>query len=168
MKRLPLLLFALILPVLVSAQRTIAMRNIWTRPQVHVLFQGYTLSFTIKDIDKALLLLAETGDSTFGTACGLDTTGDYVIELFPGLRMEYRKPLQAIMQKGVGAFLLEAGRSYIEDQKHRPVRSVISDVKPPSRGVNDAYILFTDPRNDNPLFCGSMSADMYHKDLGLD
>ncbi len=168
MKGLLLLLFAFILPVSLIAQRTTQMRNIWTRPQVHVLFQGYTLSFTIHDINKALALLAETGDSTYGTSCGLDTSGDYIVELYPGLRMEYRKPLQAVLQKGVGAFLLLAGHAYIEDKRHKPVRSVISDIKPPSRGVDDAYILFTDPKNDNPLFAGQMAAEMYNKDLGLD
>ena len=141
MKSVSLLLFALIISGTTQAQRTIQLRNLWTRPQVHVLFQGYSISFTIKDIDKALQLLAETGDTTYGTTCGLDTSGDYVVELFPGLKMEYRKPLQILMQKAVGAFLISAGH---------------------------AYIIFTDPNNDNMIFAGMMAADMYRKDLGID
>ncbi len=168
MKGVLLLLFSFVVSLSVSAQRTIAMRNIWTRPQVYVLFQGYTIAFTIKDIDKALQLLYETGDTTFGNTCGLDTSGTYKIDLFPGLKMEYRNRVQWILQKGVGAFLLTAGHAYIEDARHRPVRSVICDLKPPSMGGDAVYILFTDPRNEQLLFAGAMSADMYNKDLGID
>ncbi len=168
MKSVSLLLFALIISGTTQAQRTIQLRNLWTRPQVHVLFQGYSISFTIKDIDKALQLLAETGDTTYGTTCGLDTSGDYVVELFPGLKMEYRKPLQILMQKAVGAFLISAGHAYIENPKHKIVRAVVSDIKPISPGADDAYIIFTDPNNDNMIFAGMMAADMYRKDLGID
>ena len=168
MKSVSLLLFAFIISGTTLAQRTIPLRNLWTRPQVHVLFQGYSISFTIKDIDKALQLLAETGDTTYGTTCGLDTSGDYVVELFPGLKMEYRKPLQILMQKAVGAFLISAGHAYIENPKHKIVRAVVSDIKPISPGVDDAYIIFTDANNDNMIFAGMMAADMYHKDLGID
>ena len=168
MKGIVLLLFAFILSVTAFAQRTIQMRNIWTRPQVYVLFQGYTIAFTIKDIDKALQLLYDTGDTTFGTACGLDTSGTYTIEMFPGLKMEYRNRVQFILQKGVGAFLLTSGRAYIENPKHKPVRAVVCDLKPLPLGADAAYVIFTDPRNENVLFTGAMAADMYNKDLGLD
>ena len=168
MKSMSLLLFAFILSASAFGQRTIQLRNLWIRPQVHVLFQGYSISFTIKDIDKALQLLAETGDATYGTSCGLDTAGDYVVELFPGLKMEYRNSLQILMQKAVGAFLISAGHAYIESPRHKIVRAVVSDIRPVSRGVDDAYIIFTDPNNDNTIFTGMMAADMYHKDLGID
>jgi hypothetical protein len=168
MKRIALLLFTFIVSASVFGQRTIQMRNIWTRPQVYVFFEGYTIAFTIKDIDKALQLLYETGDTTFGTSCGLDTAKTYTVDLFPGLKMEYRNRLQFILQRGVGAFLLTSGRAYIENAKHKPVRSVICDLKPLPQGAEHAYIIFTDPRTDNMLFAGAMAADVYNKDLGLD
>ena len=149
-------------------QHTVQMRNIWTRPQVHVLFEGYTISFTIKDVDKALMLLAETGDTSFGHASGLDTAKDYFCELYSGTRMEYHNALQALLQKGVGAFLLSAGHAYIENRKHKPVRSVIMDTETFPKGVDNAYILFYDPRNNKRIFTGKMAANMYNKDLGID
>ncbi len=168
MKGIVLFVFVFILSIPAFGQRTIPMRNIWTRPQVYVMFQGYTVAFTIKDIDKALQLLYDTGDTTFGTSCGLDTTGTYTIDLFPGLKMEYRSRLQFILQRAVGAFLLTSGRAYIENPKHKPVREVICDLKPLPQGADAAYVIFTDPRTDNMLFAGAMAADMYKKDLGLD
>jgi hypothetical protein len=168
MKSISLLLFAFILSATAFAQRTIQLRNLWIRPQVHVLFQGYSISFTIKDIDKALQLLSETGDTTYGTSCGLDTAGDYVVELFSGLKMEYHKPLQIILQKAVGAFLISSGHAYIVNPRHKIVRAVVSDIKPLSPGVDDAYVIFTDPNNDNTIFTGIMPADIYNKDLGID
>ena len=162
------MLLAFILSTSAPAQRTVQLRNLWTRPQVHVLFQGYTVCFTIKDIDRALQLLAETGDSTYGTSCGLDTAGTYVIELFPGLKTQRRYALQTIIQNAVGAFLVTSGHAYIENPKHKIVREVISDIQPIVPGEDDAYILFTDPRNKNILFSGRMAADMYGKDLGID
>ncbi len=168
MKGVALLLFAFIISFSAPAQRTIQMRNIWIRPQVYVSFQGYTIAFTIKDIDKALQLLYDTGDTTFGTSCGLDTSGTYQVELFPGMKAEYRSRLQYILQRGVGAFLLCAGHAYIENPKHKPVRAIICDLKPIPMGMDATYILFTDPRNDNLLFAGQMAADMYNKDLGIE
>ena len=168
MKSISLLLFAFILSTTAFAQRTIQLRNLWIRPQVHVLFQGYSISFTIKDIDKALQLLAETGDTTYGTSCGLDTAGDYVVELFPGLKMEYQKPLQIILQKAVGAFLISSGHAYIESPRHKIVRSVVSDIKPLPAGADAAYVMFSDPNNENVIFTGIMPADIYNKDLGIE
>jgi len=167
MKSIVLLLFAFIISGSAFAQRTIQMRNLWIRPQVHVIFGDYTISFTIKDIDRALELLGETGDTSYGTTCGLDTSGNYFIELYPGNKMEYHKPLEPLIQKGVGVFLLSAGHAYIEDKKHKPVKSIIMDIQPLQRGVDDAYILFYDERNNNMLFSGRMAADMYNKDLGI-
>ena len=167
MKSAALLLFAFILSLHTLAQTTIQMRNLWARPQVHVLFNGYNISFTIKDIDRALELLYETGDTTFGTSCGLDTSSNYTFELFPGTKMEYHNPLEPLIQQGVGAFLLSAGHAYIEDPKHRILKAIVADIQPLPPGVDDAYLLFYDPRNNKMLFSGKMAADMYKKDLGI-
>ena len=168
MKRLSLFFIVFLLSYSVFAQRTIQMRNIWTRPQVHVLFEGYTLSFTIRDIDRALLLLAETGDTSFGLVSGLDTGKDYYCELYSGTRMEYRNPMQNLLQNGVGAFLLTAGRAYIENPKHRHIQAVTADLNVFPGGVEHAFILFYDPKNNKRLFTGQMAANMYNKDVGID
>ena len=154
MKSIGLLLFAFILSSYTFAQRTIPMRNVWARPQVHVLFEGYTLSFTIKDINRALALLTETGDTSFGIVSGLDTAKDYFCELYSGTRMEYRSVLQNLIQNGVGAFLLTSGHAYIENPKHKPVRSVTADINVFPGGVDHAFIIFNDPRNNKRLFTG--------------
>jgi hypothetical protein len=168
MKRIVLFFAAFLLSCSVFAQRTIQMRNIWTRPQVHVLFEGYTLSFTIKDINSAMTLLAETGDSSFGINSGLDTVKDYFCELYSGTGMEYHSSLQKLMQQGVGAFLLLAGHAYIENPKHRHMQSIIADIQPVKNGEEQAFIIFTDPRNEKRIFTGWMATNMYNKDLGID
>jgi hypothetical protein len=144
------------------------MKNLWTKPQVHVLFEGYTISFTIKDIDRALTLLAETGDSSFGVVSGLDTNKDHFVELTAGVRMEYRSALQNLVQNGVGAFLLTAGHAYIENAKHRIVPSTDADINVFPSGVEHAFIIFYDPKNGKRIFTGRMAANMYNKDLGID
>jgi hypothetical protein len=168
MKRLLVFFVLLFLTYPVFAQRNIQMRNIWTRPQVHVLFEGYTLSFTIKDINRALVLLAETGDTSFGRTSGLDTAKDHFCELYAGTRMEYRNSLQNLMQNGVGAFLLMAGHAYIENPKHKHMQQIIADIKVFPRGIRHAFIIFTDPRNGKRVFTGRMAANMYNKDLGIE
>ncbi len=168
MKRLSLLLLAFILSFTSFAQRAIQMRNIWTRPQVHVLFQGYILSFTIKDINRAMELLQETGDTTFGKSCGLDTAGNYVLEFFPGFHQEYHSKLQRLMQAGVGAFLLSNGLACIENAKHKKVPAIITDMVPLMDGVEITAVKFYDPKTKTMLFDGLLEAGMYNKDMGID
>jgi hypothetical protein len=167
MKRI-LLLALLFLSLTAGAQRTVTMNTLWDDPQVHVLFKGYTISYRIKDIDKALLLLAETGDSTFGLQSRLDTNGRYELELFPGLKAEYRTQLHEVLQRGVGAYLLMAGRAEIRSPRHKKIRSVNADIEYGSRDATEAMINFYDPANNALLFCGSMALEMYNKDMGLD
>jgi hypothetical protein len=171
MKYVSLLLFAATFTLPSFAQRTIQMRNLWTRPQVHVLFQGYIVSFTIKDINRAMELLLETGDSTFGTTCGLDTAGNYIVELYPGLHQEYHNRTQALMQRGVGAFLLTAGHAYIENtalKKHKKIPAIIADIKPLLDGMDVTTVKFYDPATSTLLFDGIIPAAMYNRDLGID
>ena len=168
MKRIALLLIGLVLFYSAFAQRTIKMRNLWARPQVHVTFNGYVVSFTLKDINRALTLLNETGDSTFGSYCALDTGKNHFIELYPGSRMEYHNSLQPLLQNGVGAFLLLAGHAYIETPRHKYVPAIAADIQPVQEGRDKALILYYDPQNNKMLFSGQMAVDMYNQDLGID
>ena len=168
MKRILLFFTVLLLSCSLFAQRIIPMRNIWTKPQVHVLFEGYTLSFTIKDINRALVLLSESGDTSFGSTSGLDTAKEYACELYSGTKMEYRSSLQNLLQNGVGAFHLTAGHAYIENPKHKQLQSIIADINAFPPGVDEAFIVFYDPRNNKRLFTGRMNVNMYNKDLGID
>ena len=150
------------------AQRTIKMNTLWTEPKVHVLFQGYTVSFTIKDINRSLELLAESGDSTYLCLFNLDTTRKYLLELYPGYRQEYRNTMQPLMQKGVGAFLLLAGHALIENQKGKKIAIITADIQPLIEGTDYVTVLFYDPKTRELLFSGQMLADMYNKDLGIE
>lgn len=165
-----ILLVLLIFTVSLSsiAQHSVQMRNLWMEPQVHVLFEGYTISFTIKDINRALELLSETGDTTFGAISGLDTAGNYNVELYRGLHQEYHNKLQPLLQKGVGAFLLTAGHAYIENARRKKVPAIITDIQPLIEGVDVTTIKFYDPANNKLIFEGTMDAGMYNKDLGID
>jgi len=168
MKKLSLLLTLLIMGAVALAQRPVQMSNLWTRPQVHVLFQGYVVSFAIRDIDRALQLLEESGDSTYGSSCKLDTAGNYVVELFPGFRQEYKSRMQPLMQRGVGAFLMLAGRAYIEDRHHHPVTTVTADIAPFMEGVEQTNCCFYDPATNIKLFEGKFALGMQNRDLGID
>ncbi len=166
MRRILLFAATLIISCSLHAQRTIKLNNLWEKPQVHALFQGYTISFKIKDIDRALILLAETGDTSFGLSSGLYNTGKYHVELYPGFRTEYKNPLQPLLQRGVGPFLLLAGQARIVSPRHKKLKEIIADIQPVDDSL--AYINFYDPRNKKLLFSGSMPLDMYKKDLGID
>jgi hypothetical protein len=47
------------------------------------------------------------------------------------------------MQKGVGAFLLDAGHAIIENPKHKKLKNIESDMKPliTGSGCNECEIL---------------------------
>ncbi len=168
MKRITLFLTAFIISCSAVAQHPVELKNLWTRPQVHVLFQGYVVSITIKDIDKALSLLSETGYNPYGKTCGLDTAGDYIIELLPGTRSEYKNTLQPLIQNGVGAFLLTVGHAYIENERHKRLKEILVDRLTLGEGTNETYINFYDPANNKKLFCGKMAPAMEGRDLGID
>lgn len=172
MKRTIFLLCLVLAGFVATAQRTVHLRHLWERPQVHVLFQGYHLSFLIKDIDKALGFLAEMGDTTYGIKCGLDTARNYPLELFPGLRQLYKSPLQAMMQNGVGAYLLTTGHVLVKNKKGKVLKSVIADFQPQVDGERMMYLVFYDPKHkrNRPkqvVFTGQMAAGLYNRDLGI-
>ena len=168
MKRVTLVLLTLLLSCSAFGQRTVPLRNLWTRPQVHVWFEGYKLSFSIKDIDRALELLAETGDTTYGLTSGLDTASNYTVELMSGTKMEYRNDLQHMLQNNIGTFLLTAGHAEIMNARHKRLTDIIMDIQPLHDGDDMAYIVFYDPKSKKILFTGRMAADMYKKDLGIE
>ncbi len=168
MKRFIILITALILPFYSFSQHTVQLQNLWAEPQVHVLFQGYTISFTIRDINRALELLAETGDSTYGTASKLDTAKQYFIELYSGFNTEYHSALQPLIQKGIGTFLLTAGHAVVENSRHKKLKAIMVDLDKRVGGENIADVKFYDPNTDKLLFSGQMAADMYNKDMGID
>jgi hypothetical protein len=158
----------LLLSVCCSGQRTVTMNRLWEEPQVHVAFQGYVISFRIKDIDNALLLLAETGDSTYGLSSSLDTSGWYELELYPAIKNQYRSRLEPLLQRGVGAFLILSGRAEIRNPKHKKVPTVTADITDGTRDEPTMLVNFYDPKTNRLLFMGRLATEMYNKDLGLD
>ena len=150
------------------AQRPVEMRNLWTRAQVHVLFEGYTVSFAIKDINRSLAIMREMGDSSQPATCGLDTAKDYYYDLFPGIHAEFHHEMQPLLQNVVGAFLLTAGHAIVQDRRHKTLKSVIMDIGIAGIGEHVVSIYFYDPKNKKILFEGRMDVDMYKKDLGID
>src|SRR4051812_41385820 len=100
MKRIFLLFTFFISSFCSFAQRSVQIKNLWAEPQVHVLFGDYKISFTIRDINRALQLMAAAGDSTYGISCRLDSTKEYTVELFAGYRTQYHTSIQPILQFG--------------------------------------------------------------------
>jgi hypothetical protein len=167
-KRLLFFFISFLLVNSAFAQRTVEMKNLWSRPQVHVLFQGYTISFTIKDINKALKLLEEMGDSTYGLSSKLDTAKDYYIELFPSLNTQYRSSLQPLIQMGVGAFLLTAGHAVVENPRHKIRKEIIEFIDLGPNDEHNVLVTFYDSKSSRTIFFGRMKDYMYNKDLGID
>ncbi len=168
MKIASLFLLACTLSFSAIAQRTIQIRNLWAEPQVHVVFEGYVVSFTIKDINRALVLLAETGDVSFDTTSRLDPSKQYNVELFSGYRTEYRNRLQPLLQKGVGAFLLTKGHAVVENSKRKKLKNIEVDIQPRLEGVNVYNVKFYDPNTSKLIFNGEMAIELYNKDLGIE
>lgn len=168
MKYASLLTLSLAMSAVLFAQRTVKLHNLWAKPQVHVLFEGYTLSFKIKDINRTIELLNEIGDTTFGTTSGLDTLRHFALELYPGLRLQYRNALQPLMQRGVGCFLLLSGQAYIINKNKKKLKEIVANILPVKGDDELAYVNFYDPKNNKLLFSGCMPVGLYNKDLGID
>ena len=149
------------------AQHAVTIRNLWMRPQVHVIFGEYNISFTIRDINKALRLLQETGDKFTTASCGLDSSKDYYYELFPGSHAEYHDTMQPILQNKIGVFLLSAGRAVVE-RRHKALQEIIMDMGILGEGEPTIFVSFFDPKTKTMLFSGQMPVAMYHNDLGID
>ena len=168
MKYASLLTLSLAMSAVLFAQRTVKLHNLWAKPQVHVLFEGYTLSFKIKDINRTIELLNEIGDTTYGITSGLDTLRQFPIELYPGLKLQYRNTLQPLVQRGVGCFLLLSGQAYIVNKKKKKLKEIVANILPVKGDDELAYVNFYDPKNNKLIFSGCMPIGLYNRDLGID
>lgn len=169
MKRIALILTMVFASAHTYAQHTVEIRNMWDEPtKVHVNFGEYTIAFSIADIKKALSLLAETGETSYGDGAFLDTTKSYYIELYPGYNTEYHNRLQPIIQKAVGAYLLTVGRAVIENPKKKKLKGLIVDIQPMPEGENITDVKFYDVNSNKLVFNGQMVMEMYNKDLGIE
>ena len=166
MKRIQLFLF-LLLSGYLHAQQPIPIRNLWARPQVHVVFGEYTVSFTIRDINKALQLLRDNGQVFATPYCGLDTSKNYYFELYPGSHAEYKDTMQPLLQNQVAAFLLSAGRAEVMKNK-KPLGTIIMDLGEADLGEPSVFVSFFDPKSKTMLFSGKMPVCLYKKDIGID
>ncbi len=161
-------MLALLLSGALYAQYPVKMRNLWTRPQVHVLFNGYRVSFAIRDINKTLALLRSAGDDSHPSYCALDTSKDFSYELYEGTRTEYKEQMESLLQNVVGPFLITAGRAVVQDSRNRVLQEVITDIKYEGTGEQNVYVNFFDPKTKKMLFAGIMSLAIYKMDLGID
>ena len=167
-KRFCFSLFLALLTANCFAQKTIALKNLWTRPQMHVSFNGYTISFAIRDINRALELLNETGEYMYGTKCTLDTSGNYFIELFDVSKPEYKTLIEPLIQNGVGSFLLTVGKAVIEDPKHKIMPNVELSIEGGEFSSEYYQIQVFDPKTKKLIYSGRMNTAMYNKDMGID
>ena len=168
MKRFTLLCAFFIVAAHSFAQKNVELKNLWTDPQVHVLFLGYDLSFSVKDIDRALQLLNERGINKYGATSGLDTLKQYHLELFDGYRQEYHNALQTTMQLGVGAFLLTKGRAVIKNPGHKKLKAITIDIMPFVPGEYTTTLKCYDPKTNRLIFSGQLHKSMLNADLGID
>lgn len=168
MRFLSLIFLVVLLQTTCFAQRTVNLCNLWAKPQVHVKFEDYYVSFKIKDIDKALSLMAATGDSSFGLTSHLDEGTDYAVVLYPGLDMEYRNRMQPLLQRGVGVFLLLAGHAEVKNGRKKVLHKIIADMSQVSNDARYTYVNFFDPKTNAMLFSGRMNTAMINQDLGIE
>jgi len=151
----------------VLAQHTIKMRHLWIRPQVHVHFNHYTVSFTIKDINKAIKVMNDTGDSTYGVTSGLDTLMDYQSWLNRDHPPGYLVKLDDLLQNGVGVYLILSGHAEIRNKHHRKRKTIITDISVPGYGDPKVKVEFFDTKKNRMIFSGTMNVELYGKDLGI-
>ena len=168
MKSITVFLFAVLLSATSYSQKTTVLKNLWTRPQVHVLFNGYTISFAIRDINRTLLLLNETGDFSYGTQCNLDTAGNYYIELYDGTKTEYKSPIQPLIQNAVGCFLFTKGKAVVKNPKNKQLSMVEVESVEVNNSENFAFIHVFDPKTHKLIFSGKMAVGLFNMDMGID
>ncbi len=168
MRKQVFFLLAMVLSTTLYAQHPVKIRNLWTRPQVHVFFEGYKVSFAIRDINKTLALLRQAGDSTHASVCKLDTAKDYNYALMHGTDLQYRDAMEPFIQNLVGPFLLTAGRAVVESGRHKVLKEIIVDIQYTSLGGDTVFVEFFDPANNKRIFSGMMPVAIYGMDLGID
>ncbi len=168
MKKAVLLVGLMLVAAHGFSQKTIPIRNLWTRAQVHILFKEYKLSFSVRDLDRAIELANGIGEFTYGVKSGLDTAKDHTIELLNDLHTEYRMELEPMMQNCIGTFLLTKGLVVVENAKHKKLKAILMDYEDADTGETDIYIHFYDPTNHHLIFSGKMPINMYNQDMGID
>lgn len=168
MRHWALLLLAFLFSSTLYAQYPRATRNLWTRPQVHVRVGDFMVSFTIRDINKALRLLRMYGDSTYAADYKLDTAKDYFYEVHEGEREEYHDELHKMLKEFAGTYLLTEGWALVQDARLRPMPEITVDVGFNALGAETLRINFYDPKSKKLLYSGSMPAALYKIDLGID
>lgn len=168
MRRYLFLLLLLFLPAMLLAQRSVRLRNLWAKPRVHVSFAGYQVSFTVRDINKALRLLHENGNDLYGTMWPMDSAVDRYYEMYPGTHTEYKDPVEPLLQNGVGVYLLSVGLAEVEDRKHKRLAVIIDDMYPVEDGAPYTFASFYDPETHMMLFSGRIDAALIGKDPGID
>ena len=149
------------------AKRDTASQSL-TTPQVHVLFDHYTIAFSVRDINRALELLSENGVTTFGDSSGLDTAKVYAVELYAGYRQEYHDGLGPMIQLGVGAFLISKGRAVVWKTKRKKLKKINMDVQPLIEGEQETDVKFYDPHTGKLIFNGRLPEAIKNADLGID
>lgn len=169
MRKLLLLFTAIFLTLSSSGQHKVALRNLWAKAEVHIVYNGYKLAFTIRDINKTLTLLREAGDITVPATCELDSGRDYYYEIAVGLHPEYQYPIQDVMHTMAGAFLLTAGHAEImAPGRKKPVKEIMVDFAATAPGEEKALVTFYDTENRAIIFQGWLNMAIYKKDLGID
>ncbi|MBA3827925.1 MAG: hypothetical protein H0X33_03225 [Taibaiella sp.] len=163
-------LFLVIFSFTARAQHTIHLVHMWQKPQVHLVYKGFHLFFTIKDINTTLQYLHRIDATLYpDSTSGLDENKLYGVELVEGRDMEYMNRLQPIMQKEAGAFMLMRGHAYIETQRHKRVKVIISEAGPAEDHNRNTFALihFFDTKTGKELFAGMMNLALQSKYLEL-
>jgi hypothetical protein len=150
------------------AQKEIVLRNLYTYPQIHVAFNGFTVSFAIRDVNRTMQLIAEFVDTTADTTSHLDTSRMYHLELFNDTKTEYTIALQDLMQNSVGGFLLLKGKAQVADRKKRKVRAISVNLEESENGEPVSQIKCYDVKNKTLLFAGKIPNSLINQDLGID
>lgn len=154
--------------LITHAQHNIHLRNLWVEPNIHIFFQGYTVSFALKDVNKAMYMQHfELGDVQLPTQCDLDSNKHHYFELFSSPNILYRNAMQEYLHVAIGCYLLGIGKAHILNPKKKLVPDIIEDVDP-NENSPFLYIKYYDAKTHSLLFSGRMLRGMYHKDIGID
>lgn len=163
-----LLVATFIWPHHLYAQKEVPLHRLWHKPGVTVIFNGYSLSFSIKNINKALNILKSVGDSTYGTDSKLDTNKTYTYWLTDYPPEVYHDMNEPMIQKGIGALILSSGWVEVRNRKGKKLKSIIVDISTPIYGQQMVHVSCYDPENNAKIFSGLMNVDLYGKDIGID
>lgn len=168
MRRVACLLLLLIVTYSCAAQQKIKLVKLWHKTQVHVIFHEYHLFFSIRDIDQVMSYLHQSDSATYDSTSGLDTNLLYQTEL-EARDMEYHNKLQPLMQKEVGVFLLLHGHAYIEDSRHKKIKTIVARIGEAidTNGNFFVPVNFFDAKTGKMLFAGVMNVGIQHRLLEL-